>query len=198
MARPAALPPVGRALPARCRHSRPVGPRSAVRRAVRRVRLLGTATGRPHCSHQHVCLRAVCACLPRGKRYCLCDNTAAQRNNNRGTWVIVLHWCVHDERQQHARFKRVRRYEDDKDEGEWFLYTGSGGRDLSGNKRTNKARRLRQPYLHHVAHTCISWLVVFPGCSSAIVCSAVWSKPGGLAQTLIVLLMLIVGPDVNP
>ena len=33
-----------------------------------------------------------------------------------------------------------RRYEDDKDEGEWFLYTGSGGRDLSGNKRTNKAR----------------------------------------------------------
>ena len=29
-------------------------------------------------------------------------------------------------------------YEDDKDEGEWFLYTGSGGRDLSGNKRTNK------------------------------------------------------------
>ena len=30
------------------------------------------------------------------------------------------------------------RYEDDKDEGEWFLYTGSGGRDLSGNKRVNK------------------------------------------------------------
>ena len=30
-------------------------------------------------------------------------------------------------------------YEDDHDEGEWFLYTGSGGRDLSGNKRTNKA-----------------------------------------------------------
>lgn len=29
------------------------------------------------------------------------------------------------------------RYEDDKDEGEWFLYTGSGGRDLSGNKRVN-------------------------------------------------------------
>ena len=29
-------------------------------------------------------------------------------------------------------------YEDDKDEGEWFLYTGSGGRDLSGNKRTSK------------------------------------------------------------
>eukprot|EP00058_Branchiostoma_floridae_P015066 XP_002600554.1 hypothetical protein BRAFLDRAFT_205176 [Branchiostoma floridae] len=27
-------------------------------------------------------------------------------------------------------------YEDDKDDGEEFLYTGSGGRDLSGNKRT--------------------------------------------------------------
>jgi hypothetical protein len=42
------------------------------------------------------------------------------------------------------------RYEDDRDEGEWFLYTGSGGRDLSGNKRTNKeqsfdqVRRLRR------------------------------------------------------
>jgi hypothetical protein len=34
-------------------------------------------------------------------------------------------------------------YEDDRDEGEWFLYTGSGGRDLSGNKRTNKVRRPR-------------------------------------------------------
>lgn len=33
-------------------------------------------------------------------------------------------------------------YEDDRDEGEWFLYTGSGGRDLSGNKRTNKVRLL--------------------------------------------------------
>lgn len=27
-------------------------------------------------------------------------------------------------------------YEDDVDDGEEFLYTGSGGRDLSGNKRT--------------------------------------------------------------
>jgi len=33
-------------------------------------------------------------------------------------------------------------YEDDRDEGEWFLYTGSGGKDLSGNKRTNKVRKL--------------------------------------------------------
>lgn len=27
-------------------------------------------------------------------------------------------------------------YEDDVDKGDEFLYTGSGGRDLSGNKRT--------------------------------------------------------------
>lgn len=27
-------------------------------------------------------------------------------------------------------------YEDDKDDGETFLYTGSGARDLSGNKRS--------------------------------------------------------------
>ena len=36
------------------------------------------------------------------------------------------------------------RYEDDRDEGEWFLYTGSGGRDLSGNKRTNKEQSFDQ------------------------------------------------------
>lgn len=35
-------------------------------------------------------------------------------------------------------------YEDDRDEGEWFLYTGSGGRDLSGNKRTNKVQSFDQ------------------------------------------------------
>ncbi|GAB6026804.1 ubiquitin-like with PHD and RING finger domains 2 [Chamberlinius hualienensis] len=29
-------------------------------------------------------------------------------------------------------------YEDDEDRGDEFVYTGSGGRDLSGNKRTNK------------------------------------------------------------
>ena len=29
-------------------------------------------------------------------------------------------------------------YEDDEDEGEKFTYSGSGGRDLSGNKRTAK------------------------------------------------------------
>lgn len=29
-------------------------------------------------------------------------------------------------------------YEDDVDNGVDFIYTGSGGRDLSGNKRSNK------------------------------------------------------------
>lgn len=38
------------------------------------------------------------------------------------------------------------RYEDDRDEGEWFLYTGSGGRDLSGNKRTNKVQSFDQKF----------------------------------------------------
>ncbi|KAK8938559.1 E3 ubiquitin-protein ligase ORTHRUS 2 [Platanthera zijinensis] len=37
-------------------------------------------------------------------------------------------------------------YQDDEDHGEWFLYTGSGGRDLSGNKRTNKAQSFDQKF----------------------------------------------------
>jgi hypothetical protein len=37
-----------------------------------------------------------------------------------------------------SRCSHRRSYEDDEDNGEWFLYTGSGGRDLSGNKRTCK------------------------------------------------------------
>ncbi|KAK4488729.1 hypothetical protein RD792_004509 [Penstemon davidsonii] len=37
-------------------------------------------------------------------------------------------------------------YEDDEDHGEWFLYTGSGGRDLSGNKRTNKKQSSDQTF----------------------------------------------------
>ncbi|KAL6984027.1 E3 ubiquitin-protein ligase ORTHRUS 2 [Sarracenia purpurea var. burkii] len=37
-------------------------------------------------------------------------------------------------------------YEDDEDHGEWFLYTGSGGRDLSGNKRTNKMQSFDQKF----------------------------------------------------
>uniref|UniRef100_A0A7N0TYM7 RING-type E3 ubiquitin transferase n=1 Tax=Kalanchoe fedtschenkoi TaxID=63787 RepID=A0A7N0TYM7_KALFE len=37
-------------------------------------------------------------------------------------------------------------YLDDEDHGEWFLYTGSGGRDLSGNKRTNKEQSFDQKF----------------------------------------------------
>nr|XP_043607778.1 E3 ubiquitin-protein ligase ORTHRUS 2-like [Erigeron canadensis] len=37
-------------------------------------------------------------------------------------------------------------YEDDEDHGEWFLYTGSGGRDLSGNKRINKTHSFDQKF----------------------------------------------------
>ncbi|XP_039123785.1 E3 ubiquitin-protein ligase ORTHRUS 2-like isoform X2 [Dioscorea cayenensis subsp. rotundata] len=37
-------------------------------------------------------------------------------------------------------------YADDEDHGEWFLYTGSGGRDLSGNKRTNKEQSFDQKF----------------------------------------------------
>eukprot|EP00271_Cylindrocystis_brebissonii_P004415 TRINITY_DN16066_c0_g2_i1.p1 TRINITY_DN16066_c0_g2~~TRINITY_DN16066_c0_g2_i1.p1 ORF type:complete len:578 (+),score=66.66 TRINITY_DN16066_c0_g2_i1:38-1771(+) len=37
-------------------------------------------------------------------------------------------------------------YEDDLDMGEYFIYTGSGGRDLSGNKRTNKEHSFDQKF----------------------------------------------------
>ena len=37
-------------------------------------------------------------------------------------------------------------YEDDHDGGEWFLYTGSGGRDLSGNKRVSSVQSFDQTF----------------------------------------------------
>ncbi|KAM7266326.1 hypothetical protein ACFE04_004223 [Oxalis oulophora] len=37
-------------------------------------------------------------------------------------------------------------YEDDLDNGEWFLFTGSGGKDLSGNKRTSKTQSSNQKF----------------------------------------------------
>ncbi|KAI9113791.1 hypothetical protein K1719_015042 [Acacia pycnantha] len=37
-------------------------------------------------------------------------------------------------------------YVDDEDHGEYFLYTGSGGKDLSGNKRTNKEHSFDQKF----------------------------------------------------
>ncbi|XP_031386734.1 E3 ubiquitin-protein ligase ORTHRUS 2 [Punica granatum] len=37
-------------------------------------------------------------------------------------------------------------YQDDEDHGEWFLYTGSGGRDLTGNRRTNSEQSSEQKF----------------------------------------------------
>ncbi|CAA7037959.1 unnamed protein product [Microthlaspi erraticum] len=48
-------------------------------------------------------------------------------------------------------------YADDEDHGEWFLYTGSGGRDLSGNKRTNKVQSYDQTFTKSneaLRHSC--------------------------------------------
>eukprot|EP01025_Chloroclados_australasicus_P041361 TRINITY_DN4378_c0_g1_i1.p1 TRINITY_DN4378_c0_g1~~TRINITY_DN4378_c0_g1_i1.p1 ORF type:complete len:786 (-),score=106.64 TRINITY_DN4378_c0_g1_i1:1320-3545(-) len=54
-------------------------------------------------------------------------------------------------------------YEDDLDEGDWFLYTGSGGRDLSGNKRTNKKQSFDQEfklYNESLRQSCLAGLPV--------------------------------------
>ncbi|KAG8084671.1 hypothetical protein GUJ93_ZPchr0010g8847 [Zizania palustris] len=53
-------------------------------------------------------------------------------------------------------------YVDDEDHGEWFLYTGSGGRDLSGNKRTNKDQSSDQKFEKLNAALRISCLKGYP------------------------------------
>ncbi|KAG8066872.1 hypothetical protein GUJ93_ZPchr0005g16170 [Zizania palustris] len=53
-------------------------------------------------------------------------------------------------------------YVDDEDHGEWFLYTGSGGRDLSGNKRTNKVQSSDQKFEKLNAALRISCLKGYP------------------------------------
>ncbi|WOL12608.1 hypothetical protein Cni_G21375 [Canna indica] len=53
-------------------------------------------------------------------------------------------------------------YEDDEDHGEWFLYTGSGGRDLSGNKRTNKEQAFDQKFDKLNAALRVSCLKGYP------------------------------------
>ncbi|RLM99798.1 hypothetical protein C2845_PM06G03360 [Panicum miliaceum] len=53
-------------------------------------------------------------------------------------------------------------YQDDEDHGEWFLYTGSGGRDLSGNKRTNKEQSSDQKFEKLNAALRISCLRGYP------------------------------------
>lgn len=83
----------------------------------------------------------------------------------RGTGVQVGEWWLDrlDCRQWGAHFPHVAGiagqsgvgaqsvvlsggYEDDMDEGDWFVYTGSGGRDLSGNKRTSKVQSFDQTF----------------------------------------------------
>ncbi|XP_046982149.1 E3 ubiquitin-protein ligase UHRF1-like [Schistocerca americana] len=39
-------------------------------------------------------------------------------------------------------------YEDDEDFGDWFWYTGAGGRDLSGNRRTTNRQTCDQTFTH--------------------------------------------------
>lgn len=53
-------------------------------------------------------------------------------------------------------------YADDEDHGEWFLYTGSGGRDLSGNKRTNKEQSSDQKFEKLNAALRLSCLKGYP------------------------------------
>ncbi|RLN01204.1 E3 ubiquitin-protein ligase ORTHRUS 2-like [Panicum miliaceum] len=53
-------------------------------------------------------------------------------------------------------------YEDDEDHGEWFLYTGSGGRDLRGNKRTNKEQSFDQKFEKMNAALLISCMKGYP------------------------------------
>ncbi|ONI07807.1 hypothetical protein PRUPE_5G140900 [Prunus persica] len=53
-------------------------------------------------------------------------------------------------------------YLDDEDHGEWFLYTGSGGRDLSGNKRTNKEQSFDQTFDKYNKALQVSCLKGYP------------------------------------
>ncbi|KAM5549734.1 E3 ubiquitin-protein ligase ORTHRUS 2 [Rosa sericea] len=52
-------------------------------------------------------------------------------------------------------------YIDDEDHGEWFIYTGSGGKDLSGNKRTNKQHSKDQTFTK--LNQSLSWLSCLNG-----------------------------------
>ncbi|KAK7312053.1 hypothetical protein VNO77_35592 [Canavalia gladiata] len=53
-------------------------------------------------------------------------------------------------------------YVDDQDHGEWFLYTGSGGKDLSGNKRTNKNHSFDQKFDKYNRALQVSCLQGYP------------------------------------
>ncbi|CAJ1934050.1 unnamed protein product [Sphenostylis stenocarpa] len=53
-------------------------------------------------------------------------------------------------------------YVDDEDHGEWFLYTGSGDKDLSGNKRTNKSHSFDQKFEKYNRALHVSCLQGYP------------------------------------
>ncbi|XP_057420488.1 E3 ubiquitin-protein ligase ORTHRUS 2-like [Lotus japonicus] len=53
-------------------------------------------------------------------------------------------------------------YVDDQDHGEWFLYTGSGGKDLTGNKRTNKNHSFDQKFEKYNRALQLSCLKGYP------------------------------------
>ncbi|XP_010414802.1 PREDICTED: E3 ubiquitin-protein ligase ORTHRUS 2-like [Camelina sativa] len=53
-------------------------------------------------------------------------------------------------------------YVDDEDHGEWFLYTGSGGRDLSRNKRTAKIQSHDQVFKNKNAALRLSCKMGYP------------------------------------
>ncbi|KAI9106904.1 hypothetical protein K1719_022432 [Acacia pycnantha] len=53
-------------------------------------------------------------------------------------------------------------YIDDEDHGEWFIYTGSGGRDLKGNKRTSKEQSFDQTFVKSNLALKVSCLKGYP------------------------------------
>ncbi|KAL6193459.1 hypothetical protein ACLB2K_034543 [Fragaria x ananassa] len=53
-------------------------------------------------------------------------------------------------------------YEDDEDHGEWFIYTGCGGKDLGGNKRTNKEHSSDQKFVYRNESLRISCRMGYP------------------------------------
>ncbi|KAL6195922.1 hypothetical protein ACLB2K_031539 [Fragaria x ananassa] len=53
-------------------------------------------------------------------------------------------------------------YEDDEDHGERFIYTGCGGKDLGGNKRTNKEHSSDQKFVNRNESLRISCRMGYP------------------------------------
>ncbi|XP_020237674.1 E3 ubiquitin-protein ligase ORTHRUS 2 [Cajanus cajan] len=73
-------------------------------------------------------------------------------------------------------------YVDDEDHGEWFLYTGSGGKDLSGNKRTNKSHSFDQKFEKYNRALQVSCLQGYP---VRVVRSAPFLSPASYSNSCI-------------